>query len=84
MSHICPRPECDRAVPDDRFACRGDWYALPTVLRYAIGDGYRSGDLAAHAAAMADAREWYVHHPPRRTSQTPRTTRTGGETGDQE
>jgi hypothetical protein len=64
MTHMCPRPECTRVVPDDMFACRGDWYALPERLRTAIWRGYRSGDVAAHAEAMATAREWYRDHPP--------------------
>jgi DMSO/TMAO reductase YedYZ molybdopterin-dependent catalytic subunit len=64
MTHQCPRPECSRSVPDDMFACRGDWYALPARLREAIWRGYRSTDVIAHAEAMAAAREWYREHPP--------------------
>jgi hypothetical protein len=97
MTHMCPRPECSRTVPDDMFACRGDWYALPARLREEIWQGYRSGDVEAHAAAMGAAREWYRDHPPRwaqregmavrysrpdSRQQTPRITRTTGENGE--
>lgn len=80
MSHQCPRPECPRTVPDDLFACRGDWYALPRAIRDDIWRGYLDGQTADHAQAMADAIEWYREHPPK----TPRATRTGGETGDRQ
>lgn len=82
MTHICPRPGCPRTVPDDMFACRGDWYALPRVIRDDIWNAWRAGDADDHAWHMAEARAWYRDHPPRRAPQTPRTTRTGGETGD--
>lgn len=65
MTHHCPRPECSRMVPDEMFACRGDWYALPAGHRDAIWQGYRAGDVEAHAAAMTAAVEWYREHPPR-------------------
>lgn len=65
MTHQCPRPECSRAVPDDMFACRGDWYALPARLRDAIWAGWNGHDEDGHVRAMADAREWYRDHPPR-------------------
>jgi hypothetical protein len=65
MSHRCPRPECDRKVPDEQYACRGDWYALPEEIRSRIWHGYRTGDTAAHMAAMGDALEWYHAHPTR-------------------
>ena len=65
MTHKCPRPECTRRVPDDLFACRGDWYALPERLRTAVWSGWRSGDADLHAQAMRDAIDWYREHPPR-------------------
>jgi len=65
MTHKCPRPECSRDVPDDQFACRGDWYALPERLRTEIWRGWRSGDTQAHAEAMSEALGWYREHPPR-------------------
>lgn len=65
MSHECPRPECSRDdVPDDMFACRPDWFALPERIRADIWSGYR-GEGADHAGAMAEAIEWYREHPPR-------------------
>jgi hypothetical protein len=97
MTHQCPRPECSRKVSDDMFACRPDWFALPAEHRRAIWDTWRSGDEAGHAVAMADAIEWYREHPPRyatregmavrysrpdRRHETPRVTRTTGETGE--
>jgi len=97
MTHQCPRPECSRKVADDMFACRGDWYALPQDIRDAIWRGYLDGQDADHAAAMTAAVEWYRDHPPRyatregmavrysrpdRRAQTPRATRTNGETGE--
>lgn len=65
MSHRCPRPGCERKVPDDMYACRGDWYALPTEIRNAIWRAYLDGDEAEHMTAMARALEWYHAHPPR-------------------
>lgn len=65
MSHDCPRPECSRSVPDDMFACRGDWYALPERLRDAIWQAWRHGSAEDHYAAMDEAIEWYRAHPPR-------------------
>jgi len=97
MTHQCPRPECSRTVADDMFACRGDWYALPQDIRARIWQGWRSGDVDEHRAAMVEAIEWYRDHPPRyatregmavrysrpdRRAQTPRATRTDGETGE--
>ena len=76
MSHTCPRPGCDRAVSDDMFACRPDWYALPEQIRADIWSGYR-GEHADHAGAMVEAIKWYRAHPPRH-----RAARTPGETGD--
>jgi hypothetical protein len=64
VSHRCPRPECDRKVSDDQYACRGDWYALPEVIRTKIWRAWRSGDTAAHMEAMGEALEWYHAHPP--------------------
>lgn len=78
MSHNCPRPECSRTVPDDMFACRGDWYALPSAVRDAIWQGWRSGDADAHAAAMASARQWYADHPPRWSTEPGAVPRRGG------
>ena len=79
MSHVCPRPECDRMIHDDAlFACRGDWYALPKIIRDEIWGTFLGGDEAGHLAAMAEAIEWYHANPP----QHPRVTRTTGETGD--
>ena len=93
MTHQCPRPECSRKVADDMFACRGDWYALPQDIRDAIWHGYLTDDAAAMVAAI----DWYREHPPRyatregmavrysrpdRRAQTPRATRTDGETGE--
>lgn len=69
MSHQCPRPECSRTVPDDMFACRGDWYALPAGIRDAIWQGWRANDGADHAEAMVAAIEWYREHPPRYATQ---------------
>jgi len=65
VTHQCPRPECSRSVPDDMFACRGDWYALPARLREAVWQGWTSGDAEAHHEAMRRAIEWYREHPPR-------------------
>jgi hypothetical protein len=97
MTHQCPRPECSRTVPDDMFACRGDWYALPGDIRDAIWAAWRAGDELGHLHATTEARAWYREHPPRyarregmavrysrpeRPYRTPRITRTSGETGD--
>lgn len=64
MSHACPRPECSRTVPDDLFACRPDWYALPSRLRDAIWSAFRDGE-GTEPAAMAEAIAWYHANPPR-------------------
>jgi hypothetical protein len=97
MTHQCPRPECSRSVPDDMFACRGDWYALPQPIRDRIWAAWRAGDLDEHADACTHAITWYREHPPRyarregmavrysrplRAHETPRITRTSGETGE--
>lgn len=97
MTHQCPRPECSRAVPDDMFACKPDWFALPKDIRDLIWAAWRTDDLDGHAEATADAMTWYREHPPHyarregmavrysrppRATQTPRVTRTTGETGD--
>jgi len=97
MTHQCPRPECSRKVAGDMFACRGDWYALPQDIRDAIWATWNAGDLDGHAEATTDAIDWYRDHPPRyatregmavrysrpdRRAQTPRATRTDGETGE--
>lgn len=65
MSHSCPRPECSRDVPDDMFACRGDWYALPAHLRDAMWAAWLGDDAAGHAEATAEAIAWYRASPPR-------------------
>jgi hypothetical protein len=77
VSHACPRPECDRDVSDEMFACRPDWYALPADIRQAIWATWRNGDELGHVRAMADALTWYREHPPKH-----RAARTPGETGD--
>lgn len=64
MSHRCPRPGCDALVPDYRYACRGDWFALPKDIRDRIWIGYRGGDPVAHASAMSEARAWYRANTP--------------------
>jgi len=97
MTHPCPRPECSRKVADDMFACRPDWFALPKDIRALIWDTWRSADEEGHHEAMRAAVEWYREHPPRyarregmavrysrplRAHETPRITRTPGETGE--
>jgi hypothetical protein len=34
--HECPRKGCDARVPNERFACREDWFALPNEVRRKI------------------------------------------------
>jgi len=65
VTHQCPRPECSRSVPDDMFACRGDWYALPEALRQSIWRGWTRGTTDEHHSAMSAALDWYREHPPR-------------------
>lgn len=65
MTHQCPRPECSRTVPDELFACRGDWYALPNGLRDAIWQAHNGHDLDAYARAVTAAIDWYRANPPR-------------------
>ena len=36
----CPAPECDAAIPSDRFACRRHWYMLPSRMRDAINAAF--------------------------------------------
>jgi hypothetical protein len=77
MAHACPRPECPRTVPDDLFACRPDWYALPPRLRDAIWSAFRDCDEGAHLAAMAEAIAWYREHPPRWATEPGAVVRRG-------
>lgn len=34
--HKCPRPGCNKRVPNSKFACREDWFALSRPVRDAI------------------------------------------------
>lgn len=36
----CPAPECDAAIPSERFACRYHWYMLPSRMREAINRAF--------------------------------------------
>lgn len=55
MSHECPAPGCALVVPRAQLACRHHWYCLPAALRTRVWEAYRSGDVDAHQAAVADA-----------------------------
>lgn len=59
MTHLCPHPQCARQVPNHMFACGPHWYALNRGIRNRIWAAYRSGDIDAHAEAMADAVQAY-------------------------
>lgn len=63
MSHECPRPGCTRAVDDDQYACRGDWYALPEEIRTRIWRTWRADNFPGHVAAMSQAAQWYRENP---------------------
>ena len=77
MTHQCPRPECGRKVPDDMFACRPDWFALPKGIRDAIWAAWRTDDLDGHAEARVLAVTWYREHPPRWATQPGGVVRRG-------
>ena len=34
--HKCPRKGCQAQVPNERYACRNDWFALPNEVRRKI------------------------------------------------
>lgn len=58
--HTCPRKGCTIQLPDSKFACRFDWYALSHDARRAIWDtvGLPLTDpLRALAVTMA-LKEW--------------------------
>lgn len=58
-THACPGG-CGAQVPYRLYACKPCWSRLPAALRQPILDtNGRAGNLAAHGAAMADARDWY-------------------------
>lgn len=59
--HQCPGG-CGAHVPHHHFACPTCWARLPIDLQTPITDNYRH-DLTAHAAAMAEARQWYGQNP---------------------
>lgn len=63
-THTCPGG-CGRQVRADLFACKRDWFRLPSVLRAAIWTAYRAGDGAAHAEALAEALRWFGENEPR-------------------
>lgn len=60
-THPCPAG-CGREVSNDLFACKADWFRLPSALRQPISANFRR-DAQAHAEAMQAARRWYREHP---------------------
>jgi hypothetical protein len=59
-THTCPRPGCAAQVPDELFACRGDWFALSLPVRHAIYATARRRllDRVRLAAVKAAREEW--------------------------
>jgi len=57
-THRCPGG-CGRHVDNHLFACPADWDRLPPELARPITDTHRT-DRLGHAAAMVDARDWYL------------------------
>ena len=58
--HECPG-ECGRSVPHRYYACRACWFRLPVDLRDRISHT-KGRNMAAHAQAMAVARQWLIDH----------------------
>lgn len=59
MMHKCPYPSCYARISSSVFACHTHWFMLPSNIRRAIWRHWRSGDMDKHAAAMAEAMDWY-------------------------
>lgn len=66
-----PCPACGALVPADMFACKVDWFGLPTPLRGAINAAWQrrrrfprdEGARTAHEAAKAAAVRWFRDNP---------------------
>lgn len=73
---ICPAPACGELLEPDVFACRADWLRLPKPYRESIQRAWRArvkaldtggeryaAASAAHEAAKAAGKRWYVQNP---------------------
>ena len=60
-SHKCPAPRCNRQVPEDRLACRNDWYRLPKDIRDRVWAAWFGGGAGTdeHTEAIMEATAWY-------------------------
>lgn len=54
-THECPGPACKQRVARNKLACPRHWGQVPPDLQSAVYRAYRSGDRAAHVAAMKAA-----------------------------
>lgn len=55
--HKCPRKGCQAQVPDERYACSSDWFALPNEVRRKIMSTAGLGVLAPRRRAAFRAAE---------------------------
>lgn len=65
--HLCPCG-CGDQVPHHLLTCQVGWRRLPMEIRNRINAAYRR-DPDAHAAAVADAYEWYRENPREQVQQ---------------
>lgn len=64
-THECPGPGCERRVPRHQLACPKCYSRVHGDTKRELYEAYRSGNLARHAAAMADAIEDMTPKAPR-------------------
>lgn len=55
--HQCPREGCTAQVPNEWFACRADWFALPNEVRRKILATAKMNVLASRRRAAFRAAE---------------------------
>lgn len=61
MNRECRVSDCTTLHPDNQFACRSHWFALPKHLRDAIWTAYREhGPFSGEYEQAAAAAEHYL------------------------
>lgn len=55
ISHTCPARGCTRRVPREKLAPLDHWRVVPVPVQQEVYRAWRSGDGAAHQAAMLRA-----------------------------